>query len=472
MTRSGRKPTLLIPVELQVRELEPKLLLACVAARRGYEAIIGPRRELHFHIPSFEHGVYLSKSTTKASGGVFRNLERLGHKIVVWDEEGLVALPPALYFRHRLNPRAMRYVSRFFAWGEANAELWRTYPEFPPQTPIHVTGNPRGDLLRPELRGFYQKTVDALRSEHGDFVLINSNFNLVNAYYPDMCLVMNDPVQGGAPTLTRRGQSMGLTLDYAAAFTAYKWKILEDFKRMIPALEAALPHINIVVRPHPVENAEIYHAIAAGCRRVRVTNQGNVVPWLLAAKALVHNGCTTGLEAYALDVPALAFKATVDERFDKDFHWLPNQLSHSCRSMEALVETLGKVLSGELGVFDDENARRLIDHHLAARRGPLASEHMIDAIDELAGENGSNGRPRALDRLASWGWATRRRIKKRFRGYFPNMSHNKPEFLGYVYPRIAPEEIEERIERFRRLLGYAEPIRATPFKDQFFRIHS
>jgi surface carbohydrate biosynthesis protein len=470
--KSNQKPTLLIPVELQVRELEPKLLLACVAARAGYESVIGPRRELHFEIPKFDRSVYLSKSTTKASGGVFRNLERLGHKTVVWDEEGLVALPPAMYFRHRLNPRAMRYVSRFLAWGEANADLWRKYPEFPPGVPIHVTGNPRGDLLRPELRGFYQPTVDALRREHGDFVLVNSNFNLVNAYYPDMCLVMKDPRQGDAPVLTRRGQSMGLNRDYAIAFTAYKWQILEDFKRMIPELEKAFPQINIVVRPHPVENPEVYHQIAAGCRRVRVTHQGNVVPWLLASKALVHNGCTTGLEAYALDVPTLAFKATVDERFDKDFHWLPNQLSHQCGSMEALVETLQKVLTGALGIPDDDNARRLIDHHLAARRGALASERMVAVIDQLAEEQGANGRPSRLDRMASWGWATRRRIKKRFRGYFPNMSHNRPDFLGYVYPKITREDIAERIERFRRLLGYAERIQATPFGNQFFRIHT
>ena len=466
------KPTLLIPVELQVRELEPKLLLACVAARHGYEAVIGPRRELHFHIPKFDHSIYLSKSTTKASGGVFRNLERLGHKIVVWDEEGLVALPPALYFRHRLNPRAMRYVSSFFAWGEANAELWRKYPEFPPDVPVHVTGNPRGDMLRPELRGFYQHTVDALRSEHGHFVLVNSNFNLVNAYYPDMCLVMKDPGQDNAQVLTRRGQSMGLTRDYAIAFTAYKWKILEDFKRMIPELEKAFPEINIVVRPHPVENPEVYHRIAAGCRRIKVTSQGNVVPWLLASKALIHNGCTTGLEAYALDVPSLAFKATVDDRFDKDFHWLPNQLSHQCGSMEELVETLRKVLYDDLGVPDDENARRLIAHHLAARQGPLASERMVDVIDKLAEEQGSNGRPGRWDRLASWGWATRRRIKKRFRGYLPNMSHNRPDFLGHVYPDITRKDIEERIERFRRLLGYEEEIKVAPFEDQFFRIHT
>ena len=48
--------TLLIPIELQVRELDPKLLLACRAAVRGFTAVIGPRREMHFYIPFFTNG--------------------------------------------------------------------------------------------------------------------------------------------------------------------------------------------------------------------------------------------------------------------------------------------------------------------------------------------------------------------------------------------------------------------------------
>ena len=43
---SVAKPLLLIPVENQVRELDPKLLLACIAARRGFSSIIGSRREM------------------------------------------------------------------------------------------------------------------------------------------------------------------------------------------------------------------------------------------------------------------------------------------------------------------------------------------------------------------------------------------------------------------------------------------
>ena len=36
------------------------------------------------------------------------------------------------------------------------------YPDFN-GAPIHVLGNPRSDLLRPELRGFYADQADALK---------------------------------------------------------------------------------------------------------------------------------------------------------------------------------------------------------------------------------------------------------------------------------------------------------------------
>ena len=57
------------------------------------------------------------------------------------------------------NPKAIRYVSHLFAWGQDNKKLWHQYPDLPYDMPIHVTGNPRSDMLRPELKLFYEDEV-------------------------------------------------------------------------------------------------------------------------------------------------------------------------------------------------------------------------------------------------------------------------------------------------------------------------
>ena len=151
------KPQLLIPVENQVREFDPKLLLALIAAERGFSSVIGSRREMEFRIASFPQSLYLSKSMTIRSALLFKAAHKVGHSIVAWDEEALVHLPPDTYFSDRLSPKSIRYVSHLFAWGQDNVDLWRQYPGLPNGTPIHITGNPRVDMLRPEMRPFLQK---------------------------------------------------------------------------------------------------------------------------------------------------------------------------------------------------------------------------------------------------------------------------------------------------------------------------
>jgi surface carbohydrate biosynthesis protein len=464
------KATLLIPVEHQVRELDAKLLLACVAARRGFASVVGPRVQMHFHIPSLPRGIYLSKSMTRGSVNVFRVLRMLGHHVVGWDEEALVHLPPEIYYPHRLSPVSLTYVSHLLAWGEDSAQLWQRYPGKPPGTSVHITGNPRGDLLRPELRGFYARDVESIRRAYGHFILVNTNFSHVNAFYSNMNLFWGADRPGEGPRVGRRVASMGVSREYAEGLRDHKQAIFEHFQRLIPDLERAFPGYTIVVRPHPAENHKIYREIAAKCKAVRVTDEGNVVPWLMAATALVHNGCTTGVEAYVMGVPAITYRPTVNETYDHAFHHLPNLLSHQCFSFEELRATLGKILGGEIGAADGDERKALIDHHLAALDGRLACERMVDVLDGMMEEWSENRKPAIGERLKGWAWATKRRVKKRFRGYLPSFSHNRPEYFEHCYPAISLEEMRGRVLRLQRALGDNTEIRMERTSGEFYRL--
>ena len=177
--------TLMIPVETQVREMDAKLLLASFAAERGFPVVIGSRAFLHFRVSSIPRGVYLAKSLRTLSIRMFHILRSLGHEIVAWDEEGLLREPDPEYYRWRLSPVTMGQVSHLMAWGPDDARTFREYPGYG-GAPIHVTGNPRIDLMRPELREFYRPEVDAIRGRYGDFVLVNTNFSKVNHFYPEL----------------------------------------------------------------------------------------------------------------------------------------------------------------------------------------------------------------------------------------------------------------------------------------------
>jgi len=464
---SAAKGTLIIPVENQVRELDPKLFLAYVAAKRGFSSILGFRREVHLHISSFPQGIYLSKSMTAASNLMFQIMRKLGHEIVAWDEEALVHLPPDTYFSRRLSPTAMAFVSHMLAWGQDNADLWQQYPHLPGGAEIHVTGNPRNDLLRAEIRHYYEETVAELREKYGDFILINTNFNHVNAFYPGLNLFVPNDKPGSELRPGRAAK--GMTNKYAEGLRDHKQAIFEKFQQLIPAVEKAFPKYNIVVRPHPTENQEIYRQISSHCKRVEVTNEGNVVPWLMAAQALIHNGCTTGVEAFVMGVPAISYRAAVNDFYDLGFYRLPNLLSYQCFDFDELRLTLDKILAGELGAAVGDERKTLVHHHLAALDGPFACERIIDVCEKIAEGQYERSKPDLLDRLTGLCMASMRTLKRMIKAHLPR-ARNKPEFHRHRYPEVSLEEMRRRVARFQQVLGDSSKFHVELISDQFFRI--
>jgi len=461
------KAILLMPVENQVRELDSKLLLACIAARRGFFSVIGPRREMHIQITSFPRSIYLAKSMPVHRNIIFRIMRKLGHEIVAWDEEALVHPQAETYYRRRVCPLGIKYVSHLFAWGEDNAELWRQYPYLPSGTPIHVTGNPRVDLLRQELSGFYQLDAKELRRTYGNFILINTNFNHVNAFSPDLNLFRPAKKPGEEPKFGRAAK--GMSRDYAEGLRDHKQAVFQDFQRLIPALEKAFPEYNIVVRPHPTESQDIYHELAAKCNRVHVTNEGNVVPWIMASEAVIHNGCTTGVEAYVMRVPAISYRATANDYYDLGFYRLPNLLSHQCFDFQQLRTTLGDILAGILGPADGGEREDLVHHHLVALDGPLACERIVDALERMIEGESELPQPSGRDRLEGWTISTIRTLIKRAKERIPG-SHNRPEFQRHRYPEVSLEEIRTRLSRFQQVLGDSREVKVKHRSNQFFEI--
>jgi hypothetical protein len=189
----------------------------------------------------------------------------------------------------------------------------------------------------------------------------------------------------------------------------------------------------------------------------------------LAAEAVVHNGCTTGLEAYVMGVPAISYRATVNDFYDLGFYRLPNLLSHQCFNFEELRVTLGDILAGRLGLADGGERKELIHHHLVALDGPLACERMVDVLEAMLEGRSELPRPSVLNRLEGWFMSAIRTLIKRSKERVPG-SHNQPEFQRHRYPAVSLEEIRARLLRFRQALDDSSELKVEQIYDQFFLI--
>jgi len=459
--------TLIIPVENQVRELDAKLLLACIAVERGYPVIIGSRTYCHFEIASMSRGVYMAKSTRSLSNLMFRMIRMLGHDIVCWEEEALVHPPGEIFYSLRLSPVTIKLVSHIFAWGQENAELIKGYEHLPEGVPVHITGNPRGDMLRSEFRPYFDEDVRKLKEKYDDFILINTNFSDVNPFIPAVGLFLPSHRSGESPRFGQAGK--GMTLEFAEGLRDHKQQILDAFNKMIPELQQHFPDMNIVIRPHPSEKCDVYNQLAGRYDQIFVTNEGNIIPWLLATKVMVHNGCTTGMEAYRLQVPAVSYLPDLNKYYDYDFQGMPTKLSHQCFNMDELKSTLNKILKGGLGAADGEERRQLLDHYLHAQDGLLACERILDVMDE----SGYVRQPSPVSPMSrrSVGW-----LYTKVKAWLTQLNMHRPgpnrkAYHDHRFPEITAEDMQKRVNKFGKILNRFESVIVEPHSRHLFKIN-
>lgn len=359
----------LIPVEIKAREFHGKILQAAVAAERGFDAVIGEQNALQRGLPYLPRGIIIDKSIDSTKTPIFRRARGLGNRVAAWCEEGLVYRDRDNYLHERIAVSSLEQVDRFLAWGDVHrTDILRKAPQFIDR--VRAVGHPRFDLLRPELRGVHAHEVAALRQRFGDYILIATNFSRYNHFMGSDFWI---------DVLRQRGKIP----DEAKLAFFHRWRdyigsLFQSFVELVPALRRAFPDRAIIIRPHPSENHERWRQEVAAVANVTVAFEGSAVPWLAGCAALLHNSCTTGVEAYLLERPVIAYRPQTDAVLDSH---LPHAVSEQASTLDELVSLVSAAL--ERGARPNAAARVEAERYIAAMDGPWAAERAIDALLEV-----------------------------------------------------------------------------------------
>ena len=437
-----------MPSETWAREFDAKLLLACCLAERGYPVFVGCKNTIHLNITSFPAGLYLAKDFRVSSDTMFDILEKLGHTIMAWDEEATLPFDRKEYHTVRISEPSYRKVSAFFAWGSENKLALETAP-CGSSAPIHLTGNPRGDLMRPELRSYFEKETAALKEEYGDIILINSNFGRMNHFLELERIAPGelDPALRGrpnSPLFVKKGKHKAELFDY--------------FLKLVPVLAEKFPEKSIIIRPHPSESFEAWQAAGKGFDNVAVVHKGHVHPWLLASDVMIHSGCTTGMEGYLLNKPVLGYQPIESEESREN---LPNKLSHNVADLGELIRLIQDYSSGSAQARRSDEFDALIDPIVTSMYGDLASDKIADKIEMHWRSGDLQQNPRALARAMGTAKAHVRKAKKQIDYRNPNHKSSLV-YDRHRFPEMEPSEVSDRIGRLQRILGRFEGLEVLP----------
>ncbi len=469
---------LYLPITSQPRELDAKLLLALVAREQGITPVLGYKTTFRSRLPGLKPGTYLSHNA-RDQAKFNAEIATLGHRIYALDEEALVRQSDEIFLKkHPQN--AFENVNRVLCWGEDDAQMWDRSDITPP-CGTTIVGNPRMDLLRPELAAYYAERVAELHSLYGEYVLLNTNFPTVNNATP----------QGGGIriknwALDDRGQQI------QQEFLSNKRAMFEATLELLKPLAKAIAPLSLVLRPHPNEDHTPWEEAAAELDNVHVTFEGGVVPWLIGAKALVHNNCTTAVESAVAGTPILNFRPWYSN-YDNP---LAHDLGTDCKDAAAIADAIKNLPEGDDSPLTDAQRERL-RFHVASYDGDFSCDRIAAYVNDPEGSVAARRPPGFLHRsrlalslrwlwlkrfaklmLSNTGKSKRRYLAKNFPEFsiwsldfaMLNYSEQQLDLMMRQYPRLDVAELDDRIARFANSTGRFTGLHAVMDSDGLFTI--
>jgi hypothetical protein len=283
-------------------------------------------------------------------------------------------------------------------------------------------------------------------------VLVSTNFSMVNHFIPDH---VRFATAGDADAERADALRQGLK--------AHKRLIFDAFIAAIPEIARAVAPMTLVIRPHPSENPKSWEAAAAGVPNVKVIHEGPIGPWLMAARGLIQNGCTSAVEAGVVGTPALAFRPRVSEQFEVE---LSNRVSRDCRSLPELITALKSLPpKGPL----PEKQLAYLRTHIASVDGAFSCDRLLDALDDHADRLVA---PPARGALAMAGTKLAHFRRYPLRDTIKGLRKmgSAKSYRAHKFPGLPEEAVTSRIDRLRAVRPELPSVTVTPLADSIYAI--
>jgi len=333
-------------------------------------------------------------------GRAMEQAQRDGHAVAAIDEEmmGLVAHEEDLRW---ISGCAVERCQRLLALSDDHAaSLQQRHPGCGDK--ISVVGNPRIDLLRPELRDCYQAEVAAIRAKYAPFILINTNFALMNSLRKSPKATVRSLYRANG--LDRNNAEDRFMMD---EFCRIEQGNIELVKQLLTVLPQRFPNHRVILRPHPIERMGPWAKYAAKLPGVSIVRSGGAPQWIMAADAMLHTGCTTGTEAFMLGRPAINLHPVSSRLLDR---YLSGKINFDATDVDTTIQQLERLLAAGASFQYPAHLAAVFDRQVAARTGAFAAQRIVDVLADgfPVSLHAKNGAARWQPR-SGYGWRVRRK---------------------------------------------------------------
>jgi surface carbohydrate biosynthesis protein len=377
---------ILFPIETIAREIDFKLYLAVMLTKNNKQILIAQHNLIDEIVSVTKDGIYFGKNIFKddflgpnneSNLNYYNKLKDQNYTLIHLDEEG--GIYPGdennwnAIIDRRLMPDKLHDDDFVFTWGKYQQERYNSQLTKEQKAKILCTGHPKFDLYKPNYRELYKKEIDSINDKFGNFILINTNLALANN-----SLGIEDTF---SPRLGYSKEDKDRRMEYIEEWAIYN-RIFTNFIQLIHRLAHTFPDKKFVLRPHPAEDPEYYKIAFKWVDNIIVNSEGSVGPWLMASDLMIHDGCTTAVEAYLSHVPVINYKSLLEDKYNIV---LPNQIGIKCYKEEEVIETINDILENR-EQFLQKNSFSEDEYKLIENLNDDVLDDIISKLDSIIEE--------------------------------------------------------------------------------------
>jgi len=451
------KMNIYIDVEISLRELDSGLLLAILAASKGHKVLISHLTEiiLGFKSGILAPGIFHTTNLAPTNQKILRhqNIINNGSFITSIDEEGgLVDHGYDKFAKVRYSDHTLEQSAAVFGWGLEDAEtLKKIYHKH--NDKIHVTGSARADLWKPK---FYKYWGTPKNIPKKPYLLVSSNMHSITkitSFHKEF------------KYLKQAGY-----FDRDPGFFSKLFKQAAEDTRKTGAFVEAIIHLannsngfDIVLRPHPTENIEAWKIFLEDIPNVHVIQNDSITPWVNNAFAVMHNSCTTAIEATVTRKPVVTYIPFYQEYNSRE---IPNKLGHKTSTLKELSETVNNLFN-DIQINEEEKVKKIpdiISKKIYFDEDELAAEKIVKIWESLNNKK--------LSKKINWiklKWLLKisdfRIIAGKFKQkLFPSKFGPYREI--YKFPKLEKNDIYRRFNKMYKILGINEKLECYLLSDR------
>ena len=297
-------------LEIKKRELDSRCYFAIKACLQDYSVIITKKESFYRNKNFFKSGYVFLKSYGPNYFEEIKKIKKLGHKICVMDEEGIMYFSEEDYKKKNIFEKNLDYIDYIFTWGNDDYKLvTNALKKF--KEKIFKTGSPRIDILKNPTNKIYHDEAKEIKKQHKQFFLFNTFFTFTNHFYT------NDK-KNYLDTLQSVGFSKdSLVYKNGVEMKNLQTKLLKETINFVEEFAKKFSDKKLIIRPHPSESHKIWEDLSNKYKNVEaIYDEKSACSWMLASEFTISSNCTTSVEAFILGKLNYNFKPYTNERVE------------------------------------------------------------------------------------------------------------------------------------------------------------